>query len=440
LQLPNNASNLVADICYDNGGNLWGVCCCQASQPFNGITPLNCLIEWTTNGTFVQAVNLTEPVYYAQGISFNGSDFLVTGEDAKVLAAGDFCGFSLSYPVNGVSVVQEVMQTTGALVSGVTQVPNPTNSFLVATINSAIRFYNFSCTNLAIGIDAAGTTFIQNLLCGAITMPTGVELKEPLLYQAQFTGGSSTIPSLGGIVSTGSGNRLWIAFSNNFGVNLFTGLSSGAISGTGPLNFPNGFIGNGSGLSNLNASQLTQGAVPSAALTSVPAASLTGTIPDTLLSPNVALLGANQTFQGQNVFISNVGIGNSNPTNLLMVVNARCDGSSWINASDRNLKQDFAAVDARAVLEKVAVLPVQTWSYKAQPEQKHLGPVAQDFHAAFGLGMDDVSISTVDEGGVALAAIQGLNQKLNEKDAEIQELKQSVDQLKKLVQLLGEKK
>jgi hypothetical protein len=72
----------------------------------------------------------------------------------------------------------------------------------------------------------------------------------------------------------------------------------------------------------------------------------------------------------------NVGIGNTNPTNKLMVVNARCDGSSWINASDRNLKEDFEPVDAQAILAKIAALPIQSWSYKAQPEQKHVGPVA----------------------------------------------------------------
>ena len=139
----------------------------------------------------------------------------------------------------------------------------------------------------------------------------------------------------------------------------------------------------------------------------------------------------------------NVGVGNSNPGYKLMVDNARCDGSSWINSSDRNLKRDFAAVDTKAVLEQVAALPVQTWSYKAQPGEKHLGPVAQDFHAAFGLGADDVSIATVDEGGVALAAIQGLNRKLeNEakaKDAEIQQLKQSVAELKTMVEKLASK-
>jgi uncharacterized membrane protein len=56
--------------------------------------------------------------------------------------------------------------------------------------------------------------------------------------------------------------------------------------------------------------------------------------------------------------------------------------------------------------------------------------MAQDFHTAFGLdGADDKHISVVDEGGVALAAIQGLNQKLDEKDSEIQTLKQQNDSL-----------
>ena len=67
--------------------------------------------------------------------------------------------------------------------------------------------------------------------------------------------------------------------------------------------------------------------------------------------------------------------------------------------------------------------------------------MAQDFQSEFGLdGADDKHISIIDEGGVALAAIQGLNQKLEQKDAEIQTLKQSVDDLKKMVQSLAEKK
>jgi hypothetical protein len=111
---------------------------------------------------------------------------------------------------------------------------------------------------------------------------------------------------------------------------------------------------------------------------------------------------------------------------------------TFVSASDRNAKQDFAAVDNRIVLEKVAQLPIQTWAYKNDPNTKHLGPVAQDFYATFGIGPDDKHIATVDEGGVALAAIQGLNQKLNEKDAEIQKLKEKADKVDSLEKRLNE--
>src|SRR5439155_1451868 len=85
---------------------------------------------------------------------------------------------------------------------------------------------------------------------------------------------------------------------------------------------------------------------------------------------------------------------------------------SWTTLSDRSSKTNFAAVNAPELLERVARLPIQTWNYKAQKEAiRHIGPTAQDFAAAFHVGEDDKHIATVDEGGVALAAIQGLNQK-----------------------------
>ena len=152
----------------------------------------------------------------------------------------------------------------------------------------------------------------------------------------------------------------------------------------------------------------------------------------------VLAIGPVASMNGITIFNGPVSIGKTNPSNaMLTVVNARCDGSSWINASDRNLKQSFAPVDAQAVLDKVAALPVQTWSYKAQPGEQHLGPVAQDFRAAFGLGADDVSIATVDETGVALAAIQGLNRKLQEeiklRDQELEKIRAELAELKRLV-------
>jgi hypothetical protein len=116
---------------------------------------------------------------------------------------------------------------------------------------------------------------------------------------------------------------------------------------------------------------------------------------------------------------------------------------AFVNASDRNLKEHFQAVDAQRVLTAVAALPITRWNYKADTTSQHIGPMAQDFYAAFGVGPDDKHITTIDEGGVALAAIQGLNQKLEAeakaRDAEIAALRQSVADLKQLVQSLAEK-
>jgi hypothetical protein len=103
------------------------------------------------------------------------------------------------------------------------------------------------------------------------------------------------------------------------------------------------------------------------------------------------------------------------PDNLNYFGTARAQ--QFAAVSDRAAKMDFAAIDVGTVLYKVLALPLSEWSYRSAPTQRHIGPVAQDFHAAFGLGGDDKSISTVDADGVALAAIQGLNAKLEAENA-----------------------
>jgi hypothetical protein len=96
----------------------------------------------------------------------------------------------------------------------------------------------------------------------------------------------------------------------------------------------------------------------------------------------------------------------------------------WTNVSDRDKKTNFSAIDGRQVLRKVAALPMTSWNYKADPNALHIGPTAQDFHDAFKLGSDNKTIGTVDADGVALAAIQGLNEELKERDATIAALKE----------------
>ena len=112
--------------------------------------------------------------------------------------------------------------------------------------------------------------------------------------------------------------------------------------------------------------------------------------------------------------------------------------SSWGSPSDRNAKKNFQPVDTKGVLEKMAAIPIQQWNYKWEKDTDvpNIGPMAQDFKAAFYPSRDDKSITTLEFDGVELAAIQGLNQKLEQKETEITELKAW---LEKLEQLMNEK-
>jgi len=140
-----------------------------------------------------------------------------------------------------------------------------------------------------------------------------------------------------------------------------------------------------------------------------------------------------------------VGINTNSPKSAALTVSGAIVASGTVTAngvlltSDRNVKENFKPLDSQSVLAKVAALPITGWNYKDNDVGiRHVGPMAQDFHTAFGLdGADDTHISVVDETGVALAAIQGLNQKLQQKDAEIQQLQQSVAELQALVKQLA---
>ena len=100
--------------------------------------------------------------------------------------------------------------------------------------------------------------------------------------------------------------------------------------------------------------------------------------------------------------------------------NVHASGGIYLNgsleiASDRNLKKDFSFVSAREILDKVVELPIQTWRFKTEEDSiSHIGPMSQDFMAAFGYGLDERYITSVDIDGVALAAVQGLNERLEE--------------------------
>lgn len=98
--------------------------------------------------------------------------------------------------------------------------------------------------------------------------------------------------------------------------------------------------------------------------------------------------------------------------------------------SDVNMKRGFASVDETQILERLAALPISTWSYKTEePETLHVGPMAQEFKAAFGLGASDRTILQVDADGVAFAAIQALYQRLQELEAKNRKLEERLESI-----------
>ncbi len=104
-------------------------------------------------------------------------------------------------------------------------------------------------------------------------------------------------------------------------------------------------------------------------------------------------------------------------------------GGVWTNASDRNVKENFSPVAPRQVLDKVASMPIESWNYKKEEDTiRHIGPMAQDFHAAFGVGENDKTITTVDADGVSLAAIQGLYQLVQQQQALLQQQQAQLQQ------------
>jgi hypothetical protein len=123
-------------------------------------------------------------------------------------------------------------------------------------------------------------------------------------------------------------------------------------------------------------------------------------------SANASTLIANTP----NVFLARASGGFTLWTNATNTVGATLAAGSgaWASASDRNMKTNVVGVDDAEVLDRVGRLPINRWSYVTEHGVRHVGPMAQDFYAAFNVGADDRHITAIDEDGVALAAIKAL--------------------------------
>jgi trimeric autotransporter adhesin len=249
-----------------------------------------------------------------------------------------------------------------------------------------------------------------------------------------------------------------VRFKGNGNVGIGTNNPTVRLDVNGDVRSSGQFLGNGSGLTSLSGAQLT-----------------TGTVADARLSTNIAMRAGNNTFAGNQFVNGNLVLNNATFPGVTLAVrhnfgsvatflaqneagnplfrvdpngNSTTSGTAYAGAfvtqSDRDAKENFQPISPADVLAKVAALSIQRWNFKTDAATTHIGAMAQDFYAAFGVGPGDKHIATVDADGVALAAIQGLNQKVDFKsqksedriqklEAENAELKQSMNELKKLV-------
>ncbi|MFO7725697.1 MAG: tail fiber domain-containing protein [Oceanipulchritudo sp.] len=231
-------------------------------------------------------------------------------------------------------------------------------------------------------------------------------------------------------------------------------------------------------LTSLNADSLVSGTVPAARIPGLPASQITsGTLSSSRLPASIAYTSGNEVFDfdlsvggalrigASNHFISrraidippfgtarvmsfnvsNVGPGgfnwvvdNDQRMSLGATGNLSIDGT-LSQGSDRERKEGIEEVNAKAALEKLLVLPIYEWSYIGDPfEERHIGPMAQDFHTAFGLGKDEKSLSPADVSGLTVVAIQELNRKVEAQEAEIEALRKTVSELQTAVEALVE--
>jgi hypothetical protein len=148
------------------------------------------------------------------------------------------------------------------------------------------------------------------------------------------------------------------------------------------------------------------------------------------------VLGITATGVGVSGYSSGVGTGvfGQSESGYAGYFEGQVSATSYITSSDRNAKTDIRPIDHQAILKRVEALPITSWNFKKDRSRRHVGPMAQDFHAAFGLdGNDETHINLTDMAGVSLAAIQELTREMHAKDLEIKQLREQLQAQAKTV-------
>jgi hypothetical protein len=120
-------------------------------------------------------------------------------------------------------------------------------------------------------------------------------------------------------------------------------------------------------------------------------------------------------------------------------------GGDWMSSSSRSVKENFRPLDGNEILDKLSRVPIERWDYVGTNEH-HIGPMAEDFVAAFDVGSslddgtrDNKHLSARDVAGVALIGVQELSritQELRKKTDELDELRAEMTRMRALLETI----
>ncbi len=408
-----------------------GVITFAASQTF----PASGVPAWLLGGNFSTGCT-TSPCADFLGTTDNDAmEFRVNNQRAYRIEPATDTQFGSGFSPNviagfsGNSVTG--MGTAGATIAGG---GGGASSAFVNTASSSFATVGGGAGNTARGsasIVAGGT---QNLASGGYSIVAGGHLNTAIGDWSAVAGGYSNTAS--GPFSTVAG------YSNNASGNYSTVAGGGGNSASGDYSVvAGGYANSASGSYSTVAAGFHNTAKGIGSFAAGEYTSDGGQAGVFLWGDNSTATVMSATGPNQFLVRATNGVTFYTISNLSTGVTVANGGGSWSSVSDRNVKDNVVPVDTQALLAQVAALPVTTWNYKSQDAAiRHIGPMAQDFYSAFNVGEDDKHITDIDEGGVALAAIQGLNQKLEEdvrqlraqgqdKDLQISEQQQQIDAL-----------
>ena len=267
-------------------------------------------------------------------------------------------------------------------------------------------------------ISAGGTRLIHTVGFGNFFAGPNAGNLTSTAVNNTAVGDSALLSNTTGVGNTASGSVALTANTTGNG-NTATGRNALTSNNTGAAN-----TATGSGALTANTTGNANTALGATALNSNTTGSNNTAIGQDADVSTGALTNATAIGSGAIVDASNkVRIGNASVTVIQGQV-------AFTAVSDRTKKENFRPVDPAGVLQRLRGVEVTSWNYIGQDaaQFRHYGPMAQDFHAAF--GQDAVgaigtptTINSGDMDGVLLAALQGL---AREKDAEIAALKQQL--------------